>query len=469
HYNPLDPDLGDIVTAAELEFVEIYNPTGTAVDLTDWRLRGGVDFDFASLTMLEPHSTLVIVPFDPGDAIRLAAFHTAYSIDATVPLVGGHQQKLNNAGDRVQLQRPDASPPDEPEYVPHLLEDEVIYDELEPWPTEPDGQGQSLHRTGIDRWGHDAASWTAGVPTPGTAELDVAGAEVVGRYVFYNNSKFDDPAHGFSDDDAIAVDKRALLPGQTATFANYTSYVLGLNGLMLDVAGLTNPGDLNAIEDFSFRIGNGSDPAAWSPAPEPLLLTVEPGAGVNVGGNRSDRITLVFADHAIEKQWLEVTVLATANTGLNVPDVFYFGNTPGEAGDSATANSATGNSAINTIVNATDEIAARNFQHGPFNRAAIDDPYDYNRDRLVNGTDQIIARNNQTNPLTMLRLITPPAVDAAIEQVVEQASQDPQLISTTANWLAELEQIGSRQSSTKNSKTAEEAVDELLATYWQQR
>jgi len=44
---------------------------------------------------------------------------------------------------------------------------------------------------------------------------------------------------------------------------------------------------------------------------------------------------------------------STENTGLHHPDIFYFGNAPGEAGDNP----------INTIVNATDEIVARNFQH----------------------------------------------------------------------------------------------------------
>jgi len=113
---------------------------------------------------------------------------------------------------------------------------------------------------------------------------------------------------------------------------------------------------------------------------------------------------LTWADGAIAGQWLQVTVLATDAPGLVEDDVFYFGNAIGEAG----------NSPSNAIVNATDEIAARNFQHGPANLAAIDDPFDYNRDRLVNTTDRTIARNNQTGPITALRLISAPAVDALL-------------------------------------------------------
>ena len=132
----------------------------------------------------------------------------------------------------------------------------------------------------------------------------------------------------------------------------------------------------------------------WTPAPAPQSIDVFPG----MGQDGSDRVTIIWPDGAIKNQWLRVVVKANENTRLLEDDVFYFGNAVGESG----------NAAGNAIVNATDEIMARNFLHGPLNPAAIDDPCDYNRDGLVNGTDQIIARNNQTNPLTMLRLITAP-------------------------------------------------------------
>lgn len=58
-------------------------------------------------------------------------------------------------------------------------------------------------------------------------------ATVVGRHVFYNHSAWDsfDAAANAADDMAIAVDKVPLLPGGTGTFANYTSYSKGLNGM----------------------------------------------------------------------------------------------------------------------------------------------------------------------------------------------------------------------------------------------
>ena len=71
----------------------------------------------------------------------------------------------------------------------------------------------------------------------------VTASEVVGRHVFYNNSVFDgfDQVANPSDDMAIAVDKQPWLADQVATFANYTSYEHGLNGIMIDVRGLADP------------------------------------------------------------------------------------------------------------------------------------------------------------------------------------------------------------------------------------
>jgi len=212
-----------------------------------------------------------------------------------------------------------------------------------------------------------------------TVTIEVTAA-MAGRHVFYNNSDFDENGAMASeqDDNAVARDKEALLPGETGTVVNYTNYDKGINGIMVDIAGLADA------------------------------------------------------------------------------DVFYFGNAPGEAGDNP----------INTIVNATDEIAARNFQHSALNPALIDDPYDYNRDGLVNGTDQIIARENQTNPLTMLRLIEAPAVDVILKGATEQDLQDSEALSADLDWLYEFERMNMGKQTSSKSRSTEAIVDMLLATDW---
>ena len=236
-------------------------------------------------------------------------------------------------------------------------------------------------------------------------------ATVQGRRLFYNNSAFDgsNPAPNPQDDGAVAPDKQALLPGGTASFANYSSYSRGLNGIMIDIAGLPqSPYGLTGA-DFLFHAANGAtNPATWPAAPAPSSITVRPGAGAN----GSTRVTLTWPDwspatdrlqQTAIKKWLRVTVRATPATGLTAPDVFYFGNAVGESGNSNT----------DAVVNGTDFAGARDNQRGSQNLAPIDWRWDYNRDRLVNGTDLAIARDNTTSTAAALQLFTaPPALSA---------------------------------------------------------
>jgi len=98
---------------------------------------------------------------------------------------------------------------------------------------------------------------------------------------------------------------------------------------------------------------------------------------------------------------LQVTVKATAATGLTENDVFYFGNAVGESLDSDAV----------TFVDGTDFAGARDHGHNFLDRAARDDAYDYNRDSFVDGSDLAIARDNNTNFLTCLDLITAPPLN----------------------------------------------------------
>jgi len=245
----------------------------------------------------------------------------------------------------------------------------------------------------------------------------VSGAAVVGRHVFYNDSKWDaspgnpggDPAPNQYDDNAIAPDpdvasspelgKTPLLPGQTATFQNYTSYSKGLNGIMVDIARLAGT---PTRSDFMIRAGNDDDPDNWPLAPLPTSITVRPGEGVDL----SDRVTLIWPNHdplhprtsAVVNQWIQVTVLPTANTGLVEPDVFYWGNAVGDSG--------LGNTESYALVNAVDSGAVRDNPHNPYvSPAPLDDFADYNRDRWVNAVDFGLVRDNATPPTTALRLI----------------------------------------------------------------
>jgi len=426
-YNPPDPDGQGNIDANNLEFIEIYNPGPLAVDLCEnylvdglwtdcsWTVEG---FPFAAGTTLAAGEALVVVSFDPSvETGLLDDFKTHYGLSGSgVQIVGPYQGSLDNRGETVRLMCPDSPPAEDPGFLPYLLEDEVAYDDELDWPADADGQGPSLNRRQIDLWGNAPASWTAADATPGATTLSTLAA-VVGRHVFYNDSEFDGQIAAANEDDdlAIATDKTALRqPGQKATSANYTSYSRGINGIMIDIAGLR--GVPNAQADFEFLVGgvgsSGPGPEHWTTVPpDPTSITVRPGQG----DEGSDRVTLIWEENAIENRWLQVTVKATPATGLDQEDVFYFGNAIGESLDSAAF----------TFVDGTDFAGARDNTHDSHTPAPIEDRFDYNRDSLVDGTDLAIARDNHTNFLTCLTLITVPPLGGSASSSPSNCSSSP--------------------------------------------
>ncbi len=296
-------------------------------------------------------------------------------------------------------------------------------------------------------------------------------SQVVGRHVFYNNSAWDDPNQGHDADDAVAPDKTALLPGQSASRDNYTSYSRGINGIMVDIRGLPPEGDSGSA-NFQFDVGNNNDPGTWTPVATQPTVSVRRGDGID----GSDRLTLIWPDNVIQNQWLKVTVLAE-NTGLVQDDVFYFGNAIGESGNSTT----------DAKVNAYDMLAARDNQRNFLDPAPIDFNFDYDRNARVDAADMLIARNNQTHFLNALRLITVPdagvagqnagqnageppmpgamARDAVLEQALNQRAGRREGSLGRLDWLREFEPAARQQRPAKSNAPAEEAVDRLLTVH----
>jgi len=156
-------------TNGYLEFAEIYNPSNAPVSLDNWRIPRGLDFDFPPAALLPATGVVVVVSFDPQtNAQRLTEFRAAYGIDESVILLGPFDGRLDNRGETVRLSRPDDPPLEEPSYYPALLEDEVAYDTVSPWPLTCLGNGDSLNRLNPQQWGHDPLGWYAAEPSPGT-------------------------------------------------------------------------------------------------------------------------------------------------------------------------------------------------------------------------------------------------------------------------------------------------------------
>jgi len=242
---------------------------------------------------------------------------------------------------------------------------------------------------------HYPADYLAGVPLAPQPRL------------FYNNSKFDgrNPAINAGDDAAIATDKKPYYAGSgLAQPENVTSYLRGINGVMID---MFLPGGTISADDFLLRVGTTNAIGSWAAAPSPSAVVVRSGAGAA----GSDRVEIIWPDEAIRNTWLEVTIKGNdaaggfnTDTGLAASEKFYFG--------SRVADSFIGSPPMTFTTGASDEIGART---GVLN-APIDHPYDFNRDGLVNATDSIGARLNGG---FMLRLNLPSPSPLAAPQTVE--------------------------------------------------
>ena len=232
-----------------------------------------------------------------------------------------------------------------------------------------------------------AALATASDHLPVVVDYRYQVASIATARVFYNDSSFDTT----NDLDARA-DKVPLLPGQTATFENYSSYVKGINGMVLEVNELPSvPTLANVNQFFQFRRGNSNNVASWSNAALPTSVTYRS----NVAVDGTDQIFLTWVDQALKNTWLQVTVLSNSTTGLVRPVVYYFGNAVGE----------TGNDLSNAIVNLSDLSLTRTNQTG-FGSATIDNRFDFDRDGRVTLADVSIVRTNQSG-FAPLILISP--------------------------------------------------------------
>ena len=223
-------------------------------------------------------------------------------------------------------------------------------------------------------------------------------ATVAGRHLFYNNSAYDTPTQAnpdLNDGTAVAADKAALLPGQTAGPANSAGYSRGVNGVMVDLSGLT-PQRTPTPADFTFKAGDTADPAGWADAPAPAVM-VDRGAGTN----GSDRVVMTWPDGAIRNTWLQVTVRATPDTGLAAPDVFYFGSLIGDADGSGGVN--------------LGDFGTVRQDFGRTGLSVAAGRSDFNRDGTVNLADFGILRANfgRSLPAPAVSTQAPPAAAVA--------------------------------------------------------
>ena len=146
----------------ELEFVELYNHTETAIDLAAWQVAGDVDFEFLPGTNIAAGSAITLVGFDPvAEPRKTALFQLLYQSNSV--LAGPYLDTLGNTSGAVRLTRPLGD-----DKGPQVLIDEVRYDSSGDWPMDVFEADESVHRTAVTAFGSFATSWSSARATPGS-------------------------------------------------------------------------------------------------------------------------------------------------------------------------------------------------------------------------------------------------------------------------------------------------------------
>ena len=257
------------------------------------------------------------------------------------------------------------------------------------------GNNKTVNVTGMVLGGADAGNYTANTTATALANITTT---VFNRQVFYNDSGYETVSGIPAALSTSKVLLRSSTTAQTTTFANVSNYSRGLNGLVLDIAGLTTA-TLTA-NDFTFRVAPSGvsgvqNPSAWGTAPTPSAIVVTAGTMTSPGRVRLEWAPLANNQPAIQNTWLQIIVKANANTSLTAPQTFYIGHAMGEV-NGAAAYRVTGADLSQVQSGISNAIVS------------VNDIRDVNKDRRITGADLSFVQSRISNNV-LLNNITIPA------------------------------------------------------------
>jgi hypothetical protein len=133
----------DAIDFPTKDWIELYNNSATTVDISNWVFKDNDDlheFIIPSGTTMAPGSYLVLTQF-------LADFQALFP--GASPVIGDFEFGLSGGGELIRLYN-----------ATDQLVDFVEYSDLDPWPTEPDGNGPTLELRNPDLDNNLASSWS---------------------------------------------------------------------------------------------------------------------------------------------------------------------------------------------------------------------------------------------------------------------------------------------------------------------
>ena len=160
------------------EYVELYNDGSVPVALQEydpcissyvpWKFTQGIDLTFPLGTTIPAHGYIVVVK-------NRTAFASQYPGVPPGIVFGPYGGQLNNDGEKVEVSKPgDLDVGSGIRY--YIRVDMVDYSNgghhenftgLDPWPSGPSGEGESLNRIVPNLYGNDVNNWMSDSATPG--------------------------------------------------------------------------------------------------------------------------------------------------------------------------------------------------------------------------------------------------------------------------------------------------------------
>ncbi|MEZ7921125.1 MAG: lamin tail domain-containing protein [Akkermansiaceae bacterium] len=250
-YHPLDASLGEIAagySTSDFEFIELKNISDSlTLDLTELRFTKGVDFDFdrGTITSLPPGAYVLVVS-------NTSAFESRHS--GGLPIAGEWQRgdKLDNGGENLKLS-----------FGAGAAIHEFIYDDGQPWPDSPDGDGPGLVLIAPDSAPDHAnpLSWRPSLAiagTPGASDATTfvgdsnADADNDGSNAFLEYFLGSSDAVGNSD--GLPTITRGFFDDGTGTVRQYPTFSFQIN---------------LAADDVTYKIQRSTslDTGIWTSAP----------------------------------------------------------------------------------------------------------------------------------------------------------------------------------------------------------
>jgi len=139
------------------EYLEIYNRSASPVNLSSWRIQGGVSYEFPTNTVIAAHGYLVVAE----NRTNLLAKYAQLNVTNTY---GNYSGSLANGGERIALSMPEDLVSTNSQglvttNIYFIPVDEVVYKDGGRWGQWSDGGGSSLELIDPDADNRQPASW----------------------------------------------------------------------------------------------------------------------------------------------------------------------------------------------------------------------------------------------------------------------------------------------------------------------